>query len=103
MSPMAQILVAGIGTYLIRISFIALASRLGDIPPRVQTMLSMIPPSVLAAITANSVFYDGDSIRGLDEWHIAVVVVGIVSWKTKNVALCLVAGMSVVWTLAALS
>lgn len=103
MSPMAQILVAGIGTYLIRISFIALAGRFGEIPARAETMLSMIPPSVLAAITADSLFYDGDAVRGLDEWHVAIVVVGLVSWKTKNVALCLVAGMSVVWTLAALS
>ena len=103
MSPTAQILIAGAGTYLIRISFIALAGRLGDIPPRVQTMLSMIPPAVLAAITANSLFFDGDSVRGFDEWHIAIVVVGLVSWKTRNVALCLFVGMPVLWALAALA
>jgi branched-subunit amino acid transport protein len=102
MSPTAQIMLAGIGTYLIRMSFIALAGRIGEIPPRVQTVLSMIPPSVLAAITANSLFYDGDSIRGLDEWHFAIVIVGLVSWKTKNVALCLFVGMPALWTLATL-
>jgi len=102
MSPTAQILLAGVGTYLIRISFIALAGRIGEIPPRVQTMLSMIPPSVLAAITANSLFFTGDDVRGLDEWHIAIVVVGLISWKTKNVALCLFVGMPVLWGLAAL-
>jgi branched-subunit amino acid transport protein len=101
-SPTAQIIVAGIGTYLIRISFIAQAGRIDDIPPRVQTMLSMIPPAVLAAITANSLFFVGEDIRGLDEWHIAIVVVGLISWKTKNVALCLFAGMPVLWALAAL-
>lgn len=103
MSPLAQILIAGVGTYLIRISFIGLAGRIGEIPPRVRTMLSMIPPSVLAAITANSLVLDGDSVRGLDEWHIAIVVIGLVSWKTKNVALCLFVGMPTLWALAALA
>ena len=102
MSPTTQIIIAGIGTYLIRISFIALAGRIGEIPPRINTMLSMIPPAVLAAITANSLFYSGDDLRGFDEWHIAIVVVGLVSWKTKNVALCLFVGMPVLWGLAAL-
>ena len=102
MSPTAQILLAGLGTYMIRISFIALAGRMGEIPPRVQTMLSMIPPSVLAAITANSLFFVGDDVRGFDEWHLAIVVVAIVSWRTKNVALCLFVGMPALWALAAL-
>jgi len=102
MNPTTQIIIAGVGTYLIRISFIGLAGRLGEIPPRINTMLSMIPPAVLAAITANSLFYDGDDLRGFDEWHIAIVVVGFVSWKTKNVALCLFIGMPVLWGLAAL-
>lgn len=102
MSPMVQILLAGLGTYLIRISFIALAGRLGEIPPRVDTMLSMIPPAVLSAITADSLFFDGDGFRGLDEWHVAIVVVAFISWKTNNVVACLAVGMPVLWGLAAL-
>ena len=102
MNPTAQILLAGLGTYLFRVSFIALAGRLAAIPPRVETMLSMIPPSVLAAITANSLLFSGDSFRGFDEWHIAIVVTALVSWRTKNIALCLAVGMPVVWALAAL-
>lgn len=102
MSPTVQILLAGVGTYLFRISFIALADRIGEIPPRVETGLSMIPPAVLASITANALFNDGGSLRGFDEWHIAIVVVALVSWKTKNVLLCLAVGMPVLWGLAAL-
>ncbi len=102
MSPLAQIVLAGIGTYLFRVSFIALAGRIGEIPPRVDTTLAMIPPAVVAAITANSLFYSGGSLRGLDEWHIAIVVVALISWRTKSVALCLFVGMPVLWTLAAL-
>ena len=102
MSPLAQILVAGAGTYLFRISAIALAGRIEEIPPRFETMLSMIPPAVLAAIAAQSLLFDGDDLRGFDEWHVAIAVTGLVAWRTKNVALCLAVGMPVVWGLAAL-
>lgn len=102
MSPLLQILLAGAGTYLIRVSAVALAGRVEEIPPRVETMLSMIPPAVLAAIAAQSLLYDGDSLRGLDEWHIAIVVAALVAARTKNVALCLAVGMPLVWGLAAL-
>ena len=103
MTATAQIFLAGLGTYLFRVSFIALAGRTGAIPARVETMLSMIPPAVLAAIAANSLFYSGDTVRGFDEWHIAIVITALVSWRTKNVALCLAVGMPVVWGLAALA
>jgi branched-subunit amino acid transport protein len=102
MSPMLQIVLAGIGTYLFRVSFIALAGRIGEIPARVETMLSMIPPAVLAAIAADSLLFSGDSLRGLDEWHIAIVVTALVSYKTKSIAMCLAVGMPLIWGLAAI-
>lgn len=102
MSPLAQILLAGLGTYLFRISFIAFASRLETIPRRFETILNMVPPAVLAAIAAESLLFDGDSLRGFDEWHIAIVIAGLIALRTKNVALCLGVGMPIVWALAAL-
>ncbi len=102
MSPLTQILLAGAGTYLIRVSAVALAGRVGEIPPRVETMLTMIPPAVLAAIAAQSLLYDGDSLRGFDEWHMAIVLAALVAARTKNLALCLAVGMPLVWGLAAL-
>ncbi|MEM7141193.1 MAG: AzlD domain-containing protein [Actinomycetota bacterium] len=102
MSVTAQIFLVGLGTYLFRVSFIALAHRVGEIPPRVETALSMIPPSVLAAIVADSLLFSGDSLRGLDEWHIALAATTVVAWRTKSVALCLVVGMPLVWGLAQL-
>ena len=95
-------LLAGLGTYLFRVSFIAFAGRFETIPRRAETMLTMIPPAVLAAIAAESLLYDGDSLRGFDEWHVAIAVAAVVSLKTKSVALCLAVGMPVVWGLAAL-
>jgi branched-subunit amino acid transport protein len=99
---MLQILLAGIGTYGLRVGAIALAGGRASIPPRVETALSMIPPAVLAAITAESLLYDGDSLRGLDEWHMTIVVAALVAWRTRSVALCLAVGMGLLWGLAAL-
>lgn len=102
MSPFAQIVVAGVGTYLFRVSFVAFSHRFERIPRRVELMLSMIPPAVLAAIAAESLLYDGDDLRGLDEWHVAIVIAGLVAFRTRNIALCLAVGMPVLWGLAAL-
>ncbi len=102
MSPLAQILLAGLGTYLFRISFIAAAGRFERIPARVEIMLTMIPPAVLAAIAAESLLFEDDSLRGFDEWHIAIAIAGLVALRTKSVALCLGVGMPIVWALAAL-
>lgn len=100
MSITLQIFLVGLGTYLFRLSFIALASRLGEVPRRVETALSMIAPSVLAAIVADSLLFSGDSWRGFDEWHIALAITTVVAWRTKSIAICLVVGMPLVWLLA---
>ena len=102
MNVTTQILLAGLGTYLIRVSFIAFAGRFGEMPRRVETGLSMIPPAVLAAIVANTLLFDDDTLRGLDEWHIGIVITALVAWRTKSVAACLVVGMPTVWLLAAI-
>lgn len=99
MSPLTQILLVGLGTYLIRLSFIAFGGRLQSIPPRVELVLSMIPPAVLASIAASSLLLEGDQLRGLDEWHIAGLAAALVAWRTKNVALCLTVGMAIVWAI----
>lgn len=98
MSHLVMVLIAAAGTYLARLSFIAFGERLRVVPPRVELMLSMIPPAVLSAIAATSLLLTDDGFRGLDEWHIAAVISGAVAWKTKNVTLCILAGMAVVWT-----
>lgn len=98
MSHLAMVLIVSAGTYLTRLSFVAFGERLRVVPPRVEVMLSMIPPAVLSAIAATSLLFTDDGVRGLDEWHVAALISGTVAWKTKNVALCILAGMAVVWT-----
>ena len=102
MSVTVQILLVGLGSYLFRVSFIATAARFGDVPRRVETALSMIAPSVLAAIVADSLLFTDAGWRGLDEWHIALAITTVVAWRTKSIALCLVVGLPVLWGLAAM-
>jgi len=89
------IVLASLGTFVLRASFLAFAGRLVDLPPGAQRVLRQIPPAVLAALVVPSLLRpDGH----LDPWQpelLAGVVAGLVSWRTRNVGLTLVVGMAV--------
>jgi branched-subunit amino acid transport protein len=90
----AAIVLAGAGTYALRASFLAAARRLVDLPPLVERVLRQIPPAVLAALTVPALVRPGGE---LDLWQprlLAGVVAGIVSWRTRSIALTLVVGMA---------
>ncbi len=89
------IVVAGVGTYLLRASFLAFADRLVDLPPLVERVLRQIPPAVLAALVVPQLLRPEGS---LDLWQpelLAGVVAAVVSWRTRNIAATLVVGMAV--------
>ena len=44
------IIVAGVGTFAMRASFLAFAHRLSEVPPAVQRVLRQIPPAALASL-----------------------------------------------------
>ena len=44
------ILLAGVGTFAMRASFVAAADRLAHVPPFVQRLLRQIPPAALASL-----------------------------------------------------
>lgn len=89
------IVLAGAGTYALRASFLAAAQRLVDLPPMTERILRQIPPAVLAALVLPALVRPGGD---LDLWQprlLAGVVAGLVSWKTRNIGLTLVVGMTV--------
>lgn len=89
------VLVAGLGTYLLRASFLAFADRLVDLPPLVERVLRQIPPAVLAALVVPQLLRPEGS---LDLWQpqlLAGVIAAVVSWRTRNIAATLVTGMLV--------
>lgn len=96
------IVLAGIGTYAMRASFLVFAHRLADVPPGVQRLLRQIPPAALAAIVVPALLRpEGE----LDLWQprfLAGLVAALVAWKTRNIALTLAVGLGIVMVIEAL-
>lgn len=89
------IILAGIGTYALRASFLSAARKLVDLPPLTERILRQIPPAVLAALVVPALVRPGGDF---DLWQprlLAGVLAAIVSWRTRNIALTLVVGMAV--------
>jgi branched-subunit amino acid transport protein len=96
------ILLAGIGTYAMRASFLVFAHRLADVPPGVQRLLRQIPPAALAAIVAPALLRPEGQLDLLQPRLAAGVVAAVVAWKTRNIALTLAVGMAVLMLIDAL-
>ena len=89
------IVLASLGTFVLRASFLVVAERLVDLPPLTQRILRQIPPAVLAALVLPALVRPEGT---LDLWQprlLAGVVAAAVSWRTRNVGLTLVVGMAV--------
>ena len=90
----ATIVVAGIGTFAMRVSFLAFAHRLATVPPWAARLLRQIPPAALAALVLPALVRPGGEF---DLWQprlAAGVLAAFIAWRTRNVALTLVVGMA---------
>src|SRR5690606_15930176 len=78
-------LLAGLGTYVIRISGVALLRDPEKIPVPVRRALRMVAPAAMGAIIANAVFLDDAQWRALGAWHLAAVVaIGVALWRRSQ-------------------
>lgn len=96
------IVLAGIGTYAMRASFLVFAHRLADVPPPIQRLLRQIPPAALASIVVPALLRPNAQ---LDLWQprlLAGVVAAVVAFRTRNIALTLAVGIGVVMVVEAL-
>ena len=94
MTLWSTILLAGLATYAIRLSFIQLLAN-REIPPIVLKALQFVPPTVLTAIIAPELFIQDGSLS-LDLVNgrlIAGLIAILVAWRTKNVVLTILVGM----------
>lgn len=96
------VVLSGAGTYAMRASFIAMAHRMTEVPPGVQRLLRQIPPAALASIVVPALVRPEGSLDLLQPRLAAGLVAAVVAWRSRNVALTLVAGMVVVALLEAL-
>lgn len=96
------IILAGVGTYAMRASFLVFAHRLADVPPSVQRLLRQIPPAALAAIVVPALLRPEGQIDLLHPRFAAGLVAAVVAWRTRNIALTLAVGMAALMVLDAL-
>lgn len=86
---------AGLITYGIRLSFIALMGRI-KVPDWFQRALRFVPAAVLSAIIVPGLFERGGamdfSVRNPQIW--AGVIAIVVAWFSRNVLLTIAAGMA---------
>ena len=98
------IVVIGIATYLLRLSFVGLlGSR--PMPLWAERPLSYVAPSVLAALTVPAVMLRDSSLDLSPETNprfLAAIVAGLVAWRFRNMAAVIIIGMSVLWILQGL-
>ena len=92
----ATILLAGVGTFAMRASFIAAADRLVHIPPWAHRLLRQIPPAALASLVIPALVRPEGEVDLTHPRFIAGVVAALVAWKTRNVTATLVVGMGLV-------
>lgn len=93
----------GVGTLLIRASFIVgTAGRAAS--PLVTRVLRLVPAAVLSALVAPALVYNeaGLSISFANAHLVAGLIAAVVAWKTRSVPWTIAAGMLVIWALKAL-
>lgn len=99
----AIIALAGAGTFLLRLSFLALFGNRG-VPETLVRFLKYIPPAVLAALVAPAlVMHQGTALISVNNPRLlAGVVAALVTWKTGNVLWTLSSGMVGFWIFRAI-
>ncbi len=94
-------LVIAMGTFLLRLSVIALWGKIGTVPDSIERGLRFIPPAVLSALVLPAVS-TSDGYFEIGPRMAAGLVAVLVAWKTRNVFLTIVAGMAALWIIQAL-
>ncbi|WP_353112407.1 AzlD domain-containing protein [Salinisphaera dokdonensis] len=97
------IAMAGLLTFLLRWSFIAMIDSL-EMPPAVRRALRFVPAAVLSAIIWPAVIVqDGAIDLWIDNLHlIAALIAAVVAWRTRSIFYTIAVGMLALWGLTAL-
>ncbi len=91
------IIICGIITYFIRLSFIRFAPE-GFIE-RIKDILSFMPVAIFTAIATSGVFGSGIKSVSISNYKIyASIVALLVAMKYKNTILTIISGLVVIWT-----
>lgn len=96
------VIAAALGTYALRVSFVALFGRVDEVPPRVKRVLAFVPPAVLAALVLPELvlYGDGLSVSLNNDRLIAGLIAAGVAWKTEDMLATIVVGMGALYALS---
>lgn len=98
-STWTAIVLAGVGTFAMRASFLVVAHRLAEVPEGVQRVLRQIPPAALAALVVPA-FLRPDGDLGVWQPELAAgTLAALVCWRTRSTIATLVVGMVAVFVL----
>lgn len=103
MSWLPVLAVAGLVTFAIRLSFIAMLGRV-EVPPLLTRALRFVPAAVLSAIIFPELFVRGGAVDVslANSRLLAGAVAVLVALKTRSVAWTIASGMAALWALQAL-
>jgi branched-subunit amino acid transport protein len=98
----ATVALVGLGTFLLRASFLFLFERVGGVPSRAETALGMVPAAVLSALVAPAVLApDGAVVVAGNARLLAAVLAAAVAWYTEDVLATIVTGLIAVLAVGA--
>jgi branched-subunit amino acid transport protein len=93
------IVVIGVATYLIRVSFIGLFGYLDGVPDPVERGLRYVPAAVLAALVVPAfVTLGGEAGLAADRLVGGALAAGV-AWRTESVFATMAAGMGGLWVM----
>lgn len=98
------VVIIGIGTYGLRLSFIGLLGT-RPMPISAQRLLRFVAPAVLAALVVPAVVLAEGSVDVTplgNPRFLAAVAAALVAWRLKNVAGVIIVGMGLLWMLQAI-
>lgn len=88
------VLLAGLGTYALRASFLFLFERVGDVPDSVETGLEMVPAAVLSALVVPAVVAPEGAVTVVGNGRLpAALVAAVVAWYTENILTTIISGL----------
>ena len=96
MSTWIAVIAAGVATYAIRLSFIALFGRI-EVPDPLERALRYVPPAVLAAIAVPGVAAPGGLYDLWNPFVPAAILGGLAAWKTRSIGAAILIGMPSLW------
>jgi len=99
----AAIATIGLGTFLIRFSFLYLFEYLESVPPSLERALRFVPAAVLAALVLPAVvLVDGSPAVPVDNHRLlAAGLAAVVAWRTENILATIGVGLATLVALQA--